>query len=153
MDIGDDDDSTVMGANAQKLGLLPKDQAYLLVISGTLAGKLIALTEPIVIGRGADADVRIVKEGMLMSRKHCRLFLEDGEAYVEDLQSSNGTFVNGKRIARQRLQDGDKIHLGDTTILKFTSNEEHFEDAFRRQNSPDPLDRAAGSLGGSQRSS
>ncbi|MBS1123860.1 MAG: diguanylate cyclase/phosphodiesterase & domain with sensor(s) [Deltaproteobacteria bacterium] len=137
MDADMDDDATVMGANAQKLGLLSTDRAYLIVIAGTLAGKLIPLTEPMILGRGGEADVRIVKEEMAMSRKHCRLFLVEGEAYIEDLQSSNGTYVNGRRIVRERLRDGDKIQVGETTILKFTSDDDNLEEAFRRQNSAD----------------
>ena len=67
-----------------------------------------------------------------MSRRHCRLFIEAGEAYIEDLDSSNGTYVNGRRIQRQKLADGDKIQVGETTILKFTYND-HLEENFQKQ--------------------
>ena len=43
-----------------------------------------------------------------------------GELCLEDLQSANGTRVNGESITRHVLRDGDKIQLGEKTILKFT---------------------------------
>ncbi|MBA3396439.1 MAG: GGDEF domain-containing protein [Deltaproteobacteria bacterium] len=130
MDPDDLDDSTVIGASAEDFGELSKDRAYLIVIAGTQVGEMIALKESTVLGRGGDADVRLVEEKM--SRRHCRLFIEGGEAFIEDLGSSNGTFVNGKRIESQKLSDGDKIQVGETTILKFTYNDQ-LEENFQRQ--------------------
>ena len=49
-----------------------------------------------------------------------------------DLQSRNGTFVNGERIQTQQLRDGDKIQIGSTTILKFTYHD-HLEESFQRR--------------------
>ncbi|MGE0872647.1 MAG: FHA domain-containing protein [Kofleriaceae bacterium] len=117
-----DTNTSIMAANAKKLGLTPEDRTYLLVLSGPLAGKIIALTTSIVLGRGADADLQISDEDAL-SRKHCRLFIKDGSAYVEDLHSRNGTFVNGARVELETLRDGDKVGLGGTTILKFTHDD------------------------------
>jgi diguanylate cyclase (GGDEF)-like protein len=51
---------------------------------------------------------------------------------LEDLGSTNGSFVNGERIERAMLQDGDKIQLGTATILRFTYQDEIDED-FQRQ--------------------
>ncbi len=130
MDPDDLDDSTVMGASAEDFGVLSKDRAYLIVIAGTQVGEMIALKESTVLGRGGDADVRLVEEKM--SRRHCRLYIEGDEAFIEDLGSSNGTFVNGKRIQTQKLSDGDKIQVGETTILKFTYNDQ-LEENFQRQ--------------------
>ena len=127
---GFDDDMTVMGASAEDVGVLPKDRAYLIVIAGTQVGEMISLKETTVLGRGLEADVRLVEEKM--SRKHCRLYVENGEAYIEDLRSSNGTYVNGRRIDRHKLIDGDKIQVGETTILKFTYNDQ-LEENFQKQ--------------------
>jgi predicted component of type VI protein secretion system len=126
-----DDDSTVMAANEKRLGLLPEDRAYLLVLSGPAAGQLLALTKAMVLGRGNEADLRISEE--MLSRKHCRVFVRDGETYVEDLQSSNGTFVNDARVASGRLRDGDKLRIGETTILKFTHADDNLEAVFHRR--------------------
>ena len=125
-----EDDSTVIGANPDSLGTLHKDRAYLIVIAGTQVGEMIPLRATTIIGRGVDADVRLVEDKM--SRRHCRLLVEDGVTYLEDLGSSNGTYVNGTRIARQKLNDGDKIQVGETTILKFTYNDS-LEETFQKQ--------------------
>ena len=52
-----------------------------------------------------------------ISRRHAEIRQEDGEYWVVDLGSMNGTRVNGKRIDRQRLADGDTIVLGSTEIV------------------------------------
>lgn len=127
-----DDDSTVMAANAKRLGLLPEDRTYLLVLTGPLAGRIIALTGTLVIGRGAEADIRIADEESL-SRRHCRLFVKDGNAYVEDMQSKHGTYVNGKYVQSEKLRDGDKIRVGGTTLLKFSHDEDNLAEIFQRR--------------------
>ena len=118
------------GPSPDAVGQLSKDRAYLIVIAGTQVGEMIPLKTTTVIGRGVDADVRLIEDKM--SRKHCRLVVEDGATFLEDLGSSNGTYVNGTRIARRRLSDGDKIQIGDTTILKFTYNDS-LEENFQKQ--------------------
>ncbi len=135
MATGDDDDgglddATVMGAGPADVGPLNKDRAYLIVIAGTQVGEMIPLKQATVLGRGLEADVRLVEEKM--SRRHCRLFMEGDSTYIEDLNSTNGTYVNGGRIDRHRLIDGDKIQVGDTTILKFTYNDT-LEESFQKQ--------------------
>lgn len=52
-----------------------------------------------------------------MSRQHCRIE-PDGERWlVVDLDSRNGTFVNGRRISRHHLRDGDRLHVGDSVLI------------------------------------
>jgi diguanylate cyclase (GGDEF)-like protein len=125
-----DRDVTVMGAEPADVGPLDKDRAYLIVIAGTQVGEMIPLKQATVIGRGSEADVRLIEDKM--SRKHCRLVVEGGVTYVEDLESRNGTYVNGARISRHKLIDGDKIQVGETTILKFTYNDT-LEESFQKQ--------------------
>jgi diguanylate cyclase (GGDEF)-like protein len=67
-----------------------------------------------------------------VSRRHASIRLVGGEMVVEDLGSRNGTFVNGARIARHQLSDGDKIQVGSTTILKFTYHD-HLDETFQQQ--------------------
>jgi pSer/pThr/pTyr-binding forkhead associated (FHA) protein len=119
-----------MAANEKRLGLLPELRAYLLVLSGPSAGRLLAVTKALILGRGAEADLRISED--LLSRKHCRVFLRDGDTYVEDLESSNGTYVNNTRVTSGRLCDGDKLRIGETTILKFTHADDNLEAVFQR---------------------
>ena len=62
-----------------------------------------------VIGRREDCDLRIPLGEI--SRKHCRLIMEDGTLRLEDLGSSNGTYHNGQRVQEAVIQPGDTIHL------------------------------------------
>jgi hypothetical protein len=68
-----------------------------------------------VIGRGTDADIRLPDTGV--SRKHVDVVLEGGTAFAEDLGSTNGTLVNGRRISRQALADGDVIRIGHSVLV------------------------------------
>jgi len=68
-----------------------------------------------VIGRGTEADIRLPDTGV--SRKHVDVVLEDGVAVAEDLGSTNGTLVNGRRISRQPLSDGDVIRIGHSVLV------------------------------------
>jgi pSer/pThr/pTyr-binding forkhead associated (FHA) protein len=68
------------------------------------------------IGRAAWAD--FVVDAKLISRLHCRLTAgADGRLEVEDLGSTNGTFVNGARITRGRLAVGDRLRVGGIELL------------------------------------
>jgi hypothetical protein len=68
-----------------------------------------------VIGRGTEADIRLPDTGV--SRKHVDVVLESGVATAEDLGSTNGTLVNGRRITRQPLADGDVIRIGHSVLV------------------------------------
>ena len=83
-----------------------------------------------VIGRSPKAQVRLTDEGI--SREHAVVSLVSDEVILEDLGSTNGTFCNGVRVTRRALEDGDKIMLGSTTILKFTYHDK-FDEAFQKQ--------------------
>jgi pSer/pThr/pTyr-binding forkhead associated (FHA) protein len=69
----------------------------------------------LVIGRAADVDLRL--EDRLASRRHARIESEAGRYVVSDLDSTNGTFVNERPVQFQRLQDGDRIRIGSTTMI------------------------------------
>jgi hypothetical protein len=68
-----------------------------------------------IIGRGTEADIRLPDTGV--SRKHVDVVLEGGTATAEDLGSTNGTLVNGRRISRQPLSDGDVIRIGHSVLV------------------------------------
>jgi hypothetical protein len=68
-----------------------------------------------VIGRGTEADIRLPDTGV--SRKHVDVVLEGRTATAEDLGSTNGTLVNGRRITRQSLVDGDVIRIGHSVLV------------------------------------
>ena len=70
---------------------------------------------PAIVGRSSEAELMIPDR--MLSRKHARLFFEDGDWYVEDLGSHNGTFLNGARLqAPARLKAGDVLALGGSTL-------------------------------------
>ncbi len=77
-------------------------------------------SEQVVLGRASDSDLRL--EDDLVSRRHLRLWLGPHGLCLEDLDSRNGTFLNGCPISRQVMQEEDEVKLGDTT-LKFTYEE------------------------------
>ena len=85
------------------------------ILNGGFEGMTYALSDQeIVIGRNPTTDVTLLDEGI--SREHALvLYDEDGPGYViEDLQSTNGTKVNGKRVRSASLVDGDQIQIGQT---------------------------------------
>ena len=69
----------------------------------------------IVIGRGGELDIVLVED--MVSRKHAKINTQGGKVVIQDLGSTNGTFVNGEKIKRARLKEGDRVLIG-TSILK-----------------------------------
>ena len=73
----------------------------------------------LVIGRALACEVTI--DDSYASGRHARLYDRDGHVYIEDLNSTNGTYVNGARVhAQQELRQGDVIRIGDAE-LRFES--------------------------------
>ncbi len=68
----------------------------------------------IIVGRSSDLDMVLVED--MVSRKHARIQMTDA-IWIEDLGSTNGTFVNGEKIKRAKLKEGDRVLIG-TSILK-----------------------------------
>ncbi len=119
------------------------DRACLIVLSGSNVGEMYRLdSEETVLGRGNNANVRLNDDGI--SRRHARLLQVGREVVIEDLQSSNGTTVNNEAVTRRTLQDGDKIRLGSTTVLKFTYNylDENFQQQMYEAALRDPMTKA-----------
>ncbi len=68
------------------------------------------------IGRGAEAD--FIVDAPLVSRLHCRLSATGTDRLeVEDLDSTNGTFVNDERVARKTLDVGDRLRVGRLELV------------------------------------
>ncbi len=73
-------------------------------------------TSPLSVGRGANNDVA-VHDDEFASARHARIEPRRDGVYVEDMGSTNGTFVNGIRLARERrLQPGDVLRVGETDL-------------------------------------
>lgn len=67
-------------------------------------------TRELLIGRHRSCDVVLSSDAV--SRRHARIFFRDGGWIVQDLESTNGTRVNGVRVGRCRLSPGDRVRLG-----------------------------------------
>ncbi|HXJ21398.1 MAG TPA: GGDEF domain-containing protein [Polyangia bacterium] len=108
-----------------------RNLAYLVVLAGVSAGEMFKLQkERTVVGRGTKVQVRLNDEGV--SREHCAFERNGEKILVADLGSTNGTYVNGIKIDRKELNDGDKVMVGSTTILKFTYHD-YLDEVFQRQ--------------------
>jgi diguanylate cyclase (GGDEF)-like protein len=96
-----------------------RDRALLTVLSGLNAGQVFTVdTSETIIGRGRDVQVRIEDVGI--SRAHSRLVRSmDGKFIIEDLQSTNGTFVGGKRVDRAEVHNNDRLQIGPNVVLRF----------------------------------
>ncbi len=99
----------------------PKGDACLVLIypPGPEMGKRWALSErEIILGRGSDCDIQIDRDSV--SRRHARVFEQAGEWHVEDLGSTNGSYINDRPIRRAPLSDADFLKIG-SAIFKFLS--------------------------------
>ncbi len=101
-------------------GARPGD-ACVIVIYGPELGKRVPLgTAPFEIGRSSKNDLFLDQESI--SRQHARITFDGTEYWVQDLNSTNGTYVNDTQVRDQRLRDGDQIRIG-RSILKFMTGE------------------------------
>ena len=78
-------------------------------------GAMIAVRDGLVLGRVAACDVVI--DDTKASRRHARLIVEAGVVEIEDMESSNGTLLNGKSVDRRMMRDGDEVRIGKTVIV------------------------------------
>ena len=102
------------------MSVMPEAPGYWLVMRrGPLLNQLFRL-ERAVVNIGRDLANDIVIRDSQVSRYHTRLTLQDQDYYAEDLDSSNGTRINGAQISgRVALNDGDFIALGDSILLTY----------------------------------
>lgn len=78
-------------------------------------GRRVPVVDGLTLGRVAGCD--IVIDDTKASRRHARIVVEGGVCEIEDLQSSNGTLLNGKPVQRRVLRDGDRVQIGQTEIV------------------------------------
>jgi phosphoserine phosphatase RsbU/P len=91
--------------------------AVLRAIQGSDPGALLPLERAsVVLGRHPGCD--LVLESLSVSRQHAKIILNEGNYYLEDLNSRNGTYLNGKLVTRpQSLKDGDEIGICDLSFV------------------------------------
>ncbi len=88
---------------------------YLVGLQGALAGQRVPVPPSgLTIGRASDCDLTINEP--LVSRLHARLTIEAGQLVIYDLNSTNGTTVNGVKVQRHALKAGDIVEIGNTQL-------------------------------------
>lgn len=96
--------------------LEPEQEPELERASVSFAGREHPITSGrVILGRSRECELRVAD--LNVSRRHAEIRREDGAYWIVDLGSMNGTLVNGKRVERERLDDGDRITLGSTEIV------------------------------------
>jgi len=130
MNNSDWDEKTVVATGLVPATAETTKRAQLVIIAGANQGQLYPLDGHMTIGRGRQADISLVGDGI--SREHVVIECEGEVVTLRDLGSTNGCFVNGDKIKLHVLQDGDRIQLGTKTILRFTYADSMDED-FQRQ--------------------
>ena len=111
-------DQIRLGANT--LEVVPRSsEGELRITGGPGAGNVVEVRGAATIGREPECDLQVLDSEV--SRRHAVVIVRDGEAVIEDLHSSNGTYVNGERILGRRvLAPGDRIEIGEA-VIEFTS--------------------------------
>ena len=119
--------------------------AYMLVVSGGIPGTMVELSEQgASLGRSAECSFQI--SDITVSREHAVIMIDEmGSVQIRDQGSTNGTFLNGKRIHARRLvelADGDRVQLGTNIVLKLVRldpNDEQFQREMFERTVRDPL--------------
>ncbi|MCH9682595.1 MAG: FHA domain-containing protein [Deltaproteobacteria bacterium] len=114
-----DDQSTVVRPVRIARGRDRTEVACIEVLAGNSRGTILPLTTgSTVIGRGSRCDLPLTDDGV--SRRHAKLAIsEEGVTNLIDLDSTNGTYVNGAPIDLAIVREGDRIHIGPDAILRF----------------------------------
>lgn len=107
-------------------------RAIMTVVGGLETGRVLVLDQDLMsIGRSTDSSFVFNEAGV--SGRHCRVLRVAGAYAVADEGSTNGTFVNGARIAKPTpIKDGDRVQLGHSTQLKFSIVQEDEMNALMR---------------------
>jgi pSer/pThr/pTyr-binding forkhead associated (FHA) protein len=115
---GQDEQTAIQRTKARPEGPR-KGPAFLTVISGEMVGTVYELPlGQTLIGRSEVAQVRLPDDGV--SRRHAKIVREsDGSAKIVDLESTNGTYINGRRVHAEGLREGDRIRIGQSATLDF----------------------------------
>ncbi len=90
---------------------LPKE----LLVNDAAGRRTVPLRESLTVGRAASCD--LVVEDNYVSNVHARIFLRDGSYFVEDLGSTNGTYMNRTKVATPlAIRPGDEVRMGKATL-------------------------------------
>jgi two-component system cell cycle response regulator len=123
------DEDTTATEGVETATLPKRRRACLTVLTGGSTGKIFRIAKGrSLIGRSQHAEVRLLDDGV--SRDHASVRFEGDELWIDDMESRNGTFVNGARITEStQLSEGDKIQVGRTTVIRYGLHDE-LDDSF-----------------------
>jgi pSer/pThr/pTyr-binding forkhead associated (FHA) protein len=107
--------STAALLHAPVVGGIPRGVEITIVQGRELGRTLVLDKAELVVGRTAGADVRIDDD--VISRRQCRFAFRDGHVYVEDLDSTCGTYVDGAQVRSAPLRDGQRVLVGNTIFV------------------------------------
>jgi len=120
------------------------DRGTLTIVSGSEAGAIYRLGARTVLGRADDCEIRIHDAGV--SRRHAVVVQEsETEYFIQDLGSSNGITVRGRRVQVSRLADGDRIGVGPV-FFRFALADETEEQALKLRYESSILDGLTGAM-------
>lgn len=118
-----------------------KGNPRLTIMTGVSAGQIVPVDGPnLVVGRSRASDLRLDDDGI--SRQHCRIMRRPGSIFVEDLGSTNGTFLNGGRVGEaQAVAPGDRIQIGPVVLqlAMFDDTEDTLARRLFQASTRDPL--------------
>jgi diguanylate cyclase (GGDEF)-like protein len=128
----DDGERTAIVKLADVLGGSQERDRHLLTrVRGNNVGQVITLKQAVCnIGRYSDSQIWLRDDGV--SRRHARIFPEGGAFVLQDLDSANGTFVEGRLIKQHKLNDGELIQLGPVAAFRYSITDEDQEALLRR---------------------
>ncbi len=113
----DQTSATNLALNRTPANVAINRQPMLVVLHGPLLGKTFTIEQPVLtIGRSSQCDIQIEDDNV--SRKHAEINFRDGLVWLTDLQSTNGSYVNSKRVSEIPLNDGDLVLIG-RVLFKF----------------------------------
>ena len=105
--------ATAVGTSKRARGAGP---ALQVVVAGPYEAEIFPLDDEVTVGRAPGCGV-VLTEDTFVSQVHARVFRRNKETLVEDLASTNGTFVNGERIDKiTRIRKGDTVKFGETVM-------------------------------------
>lgn len=109
-------DQTAADTEFQPTVVKPDNAEWaLLCVAGKENGQRITVRDTVTLGRSSKADFSV--DDTLISRRHVTVSLRGDGLWVEDLDSSNGTFINDSQVTASAIMPGDKLTIGDATFI------------------------------------
>ena len=106
--------------------LPPVPSAWLILVDREIPEKRYEIRRPVIsIGSGGDND--IVLNDRAVSRHHAKIRIEGKKRFIYDLASTNGTRVNGRKIAKKWIKEGDCIEIGHNKMAFRTGEIPHYK--------------------------